>query len=377
MTIEVGRLRDQLAHVEQSLRDEAVARRQELAAQRVELATQATGARQSLEAIRGTVDVKLTSIQAATEAKLEQVRVTVDEKLSSTLSTRLGESFKIVGDRLEAVQSGLGEMRTLAGNVTDLRRVMTNVKTRGVWGEVQLANLLEQIFPRDHYEVNFKPKSRAGETVEFALRLPGADSEHPVYLPIDSKFPLEDFQRLVDAAELGDVEGVKAARKGLEAAICKAAKDISDKYIAVPTTTNFAVLFLPTEALYAEVIKMPGLMESLLREYKVVVQGPSNFAAFAMALLLGFKTLALQQRSADIAQLLGAVKADFGKFGDLLGKVEEKLDDAKVSIGKARHRSVQIVRKLGKVQELPGPQAMLLLPDPAGDPDAVLDLDQD
>ncbi len=337
------------------------------------LAAQSQATSENVEKLRATVEVKLTSIQQASESKLEQMRATVDEKLSSTLNTRLGESFKLVSDRLEAVQAGFGEMKNLAGNVTDLRRVMTNVKTRGVWGEVQLANLLEQIFTAEQYTANFKPKPRSGEVVEFALRLPGPEgTDQPVYLPIDSKFPIEDYQRLVDAAEAGDVEGVKAAQKGLENRIYGCAKDIRDKYIAPPTTTNFAVLFLPTEALYAEVVKMPGLIETLTRDYKVLIQGPTNFSAFAMALLMGFRTLAIQKRSADIANLLGAIKTDFTKFGDLLGKVEDKLDAAKKELAGARSRSTQITKKLSKVEALPSDQATLLLPDPSTDPDALL-----
>ena len=326
------------------------------------------------ERLRIAVEVKLASIQSAADAKLEQMRITVDEKLSSTLSTRLGESFKQVSDRLEAVQQGFGEMKSLAGNVTDLRRVMTNVKTRGVWGEVQLGNLLEQLFPPSQYETNFKPKPRSGETVEFALKLPGPEGAgEPVYLPIDSKFPIEDYQRLVTASEAGDVEAVKAAQKALENRIYGCAADIRDKYIAVPTTTNFAVLFLPTEALYAEVIKMPGMMEDLIRTYKVVVQGPTPFSAFVMALLMGFRTLSIQKRSAEIDKLLGAVRTDFGKFTDLLGKVEDKLDDAKTTIGKARQRSTQIVKKLGRVEFLPEEESKLILPDPNFDPDAIVE----
>lgn len=338
-----------------------------------QLANQGKDSGENMDKLRADVENKLTSIQAAADAKLEQMRATVDEKLSSTLNTRLGESFKLVSDRLEAVQTGLGEMKSLAGNVTDLRRMMTNVKTRGVWGEVQLANLLDQIFTQDQYEANFKPKARGGETVEFALKLPGPeDRDGPVFLPIDSKFPTEDFQRLSEAADTGDVEGVKLAKRALENRIYNCAKDIRDKYIAVPTTTNFAVLFLPTEALYAEVIKIPGLMECLTRDYKVVLQGPATFTAFAMALLMGFRTLAIQKRSADIANLLGAIKSDFSKFADLLGKVEERLDDAKTNVGKARQRSAQIVRKLERVEELPQEHAKLLLPDPSFDPDSVV-----
>lgn len=345
-----------------------------------QLTHQGREAKETVDALRSTVELKLTGIQNTADARLEQMRATVDEKLSGTLNTRLGESFKMVSERLEAVQSGLGEMRSLAGNVTDLRRVLGNVKTRGVWGEVQLGNLLEQLFAPDQYETNFRPKPRSAEAVEFALRLPGpelgaiaggsAAADGFVYLPIDSKFPIEDFQRLIEAADRGDADGVRDARKQLETRIYACAKDIRDKYINVPTTTGFAVLFLPTESLHAEVLRIPGLLEEITREYKVIVQGPSTFSAFAMALLMGFRTLAIQKRSADIANLLGAIKNDFGKFADLLAKVEEKLDDAKSNIGKARVRSNQIVRKLGKVEELPAEQARLLLPDPSADLDS-------
>ncbi len=336
-----------------------------------QLAHQTRESGESIERLRTTVEVKLASIQAAADAKLEEMRVTVDEKLSNTLTARLGESFRLVSDRLEAVQSGFGEMRSLAGNVTDLRRIMTNVKTRGVWGEVQLANLLGQLFTEAQYERNYRPRPRSQESVEFALRLPGPDADSgPVYLPVDSKFPIEDYQRLVEASEAGDVEGVRAATRALEVRIEGCARDIRDKYVHPPATTNFAVLFLPTEALYAEVAKMPGLIERLQRDCRVTVTGPTTFSAFAMSLLMGFSTLAIQRRSADIAKLLGAVKTDFGKFGELLVKVESKLDDAKDSIEKARGRSDQIVRKLARVDELPADEARLLLPEPGADPDS-------
>lgn len=374
-------LRDQLAATRTEITGAVAALSKENAtnlagiAERVatQLTVQTRESGENMERLRSTVEVKLASIQSAADAKLEQMRVTVDEKLSSTLNARLGESFKLVSERLEAVQSGFGEMKSLAGNVTDLRRLMTNVKTRGVWGEVQLANLLEQLFSCEQYERNFRPRPRSAEAVEFALKLPGTDANSgPVYLPIDSKFPVEDFQRLVDATERGDLEATKESQRAIESRIYACAKDIRDKYINPPVTTNFAVLFLPTEALYAEVIKIPGLIEALTREYKVIVQGPTTFSALSMALLMGFSTLAIQRRSADIAKLLGAVKTDFGKFADLLGKVEEKLDDAKDNIGKARHRSVQIVRKLDKVAELPAEESRLLLPDPTLDPDAMI-----
>jgi DNA recombination protein RmuC len=337
-----------------------------------QMAQEASASAASGEKLRASVELKLGQIQSAAETRLEQMRATVDEKLSSTLSTRLGESFKQVSDRLEAVQQGFGEMRSLAGNVVDLRRVMTNVKTRGVWGEVQLGNLLSQLFPPSQYEANFKPRPRSGEVVEFAIKLPGPDGHgDPVFLPIDSKFPLEDYQRLVAASETADATAQRAAQKALENRIYACATDIRAKYIVPPTTTNFAVLFLPTEALYAEVIQIPGLLEDLTRNYKVIVQGPTTFSAFAMALLMGFRTLSIQKRSAEIDKLLGAVRTDFGKFSDLLGKVEEKLDEAKTNLSKARGRSHQIVRKLSRVEALPEEQTALLLPDPSLDPDAL------
>lgn len=363
-------VRNSVGALQRALSDELAKGRSETTAAVNELTA---STRLSIEGIGTTVDNKLQTIQAASEAKLEQVRATVDEKLSSTLHTRLSESFRHVGDRLESVQSGLADVRSLASNVTDLRKLMTNVKTRGIWGEVQLGHLLDQMFTPDQYEANYKPRPRSGEMVEFALRLPGTSGhDSPIYLPIDSKFPVEDFQRLSEAADLGDEDAIKGSVAALEARIHECARDIRDKYIVVPATTNFAVLFLPIESLYSEVLKCPGLVEAVLRQYRVIIQGPSNFAGFAMSLLMGFRTLAIQRRSADISNLLGAVKTDFGKFSELLGKVEERLDDAKSNIGKARHRSAQIVRKLGKVEALPTEQVELLLPDPATDPDGII-----
>jgi DNA recombination protein RmuC len=326
------------------------------------------------EKLRTSVETRLVAIQSAADAKLEQMRLTVDDKLSSTLSHRLGESFKLVSDRLEAVQQGFGEMKSLAGNVTDLRRIMENVKTRGIWGEVQLGHLLEQLFSPQQYEVNFRPRPRSGEVVEFAIKLPGTEASEPVYLPIDSKFPLEDYLRIVQASEAGQSQALQSAQKELEKRIYSCATDIRNKYIVPPATTNFAVLFLPTEALYAEVIKIPGLLEDLTRNYKVIVQGPTTFSAFVMALLMGFRTLSIQKRSSEIDKLLGAIRQDFGKFTDLLGKVEEKLDDAKTNIGKARLRGSQIVRRLGKVELLPEEQTAQVLPDPERDPDVPPEL---
>jgi len=353
-------LRAGISDMQRTLLDELSKGRTETASAVTQLAA---STKQGIDAIGGTV-----------EARLELMRATVDEKLSVTLDTRLAATFKQVGDRLEAVQTGLVEMRSLAGDVSDLRRVMVNVKARGTWGEVQLGNILEQIFAQDQYEKDFKPRQRGAEVVEYAIRLPGPDAE-PVYLPIDSKFPIEDYLRLVEAAEAADKAGVESARTALGNRIWGCAKDIHHKYIAVPRTTNFAVLFLPTEALYAEVVRLPGVVEEIQNKYRVTVQGPSTFAAFANALLMGFRTVALQKRSAEVGKLLGAVRTDFGKFADLLGKVEERLDQAKERLGDARKRSTQIVKKLGKVEALPEGETAELLPDPAFDIDAIEEID--
>ncbi|HYD02215.1 MAG TPA: DNA recombination protein RmuC [Phycisphaerales bacterium] len=330
-----------------------------------------------LDKLRTRVEDRLSMIQQSNDQKLEQMRATVDEKLQSTLEKRLGESFKQVADRLDGVQKGFGEMQALAGNVTDLRRVMTNVKTRGTWGEVQLCNLLEQLFASTQYVANFKPK-RSGEMVEFALRLPGGasgGSDEPIYLPIDSKFPVEDFQRLSAAAEVGDPVAVAAARKALENRIYQCAADIKNKYINVPVTTDFAILFLPTESLHAEVLRIDGLCECLQRDYRVTITGPTTFAAFATALLVGFQTLKIQKSTAAVGKLLGQVRTDFSKFADLLESVEDKLDSAKRTVGDARHRSDMIVTRLARADGLePAPSPALngqiepsLLPAPTDD----------
>jgi DNA recombination protein RmuC len=318
-----------------------------------------------LDRLKGAVEMKLMQIQTDNSAKLEEMRKTVDEKLQGTLDKRLGESFKLVSERLELVQKGLGEMQTLATGVGDLKKVLTNVKTRGTWGEMQLGNLLEQILTQDQYARNVKTNPAGSELVEFAIKLPGRDEDgdKPVWLPIDAKFPKEDYERLVDASERSDVEAVEQAAKSLEARVRSQARDIRDKYIAEPHTTNFGLLYLPTEGLYAEVLRRPGLADSLQREYRIVVVGPTTLAALLNSLQMGFRTLAIQQRSSEVWKVLGAVKTDFGKFGDLLDSIKKKLDETGNTIEKAAHRSRQLEKKLKKVEALPVVETAELLAD--------------
>ena len=318
-----------------------------------------------LDQLKGAVETKLTQIQTDNSTKLEEMRKTVDEKLQGTLEKRLGESFKMVSDRLEQVHKGLGEMQTLATGVGDLKKVLTNVKTRGTWGEMQLGNLLEQILTQDQYARNVRTNPAGSELVEFAIKLPGRDEDgdKPVWLPIDAKFPKEDYERLVDASERSDVEAVEQAAKSLEARVRSQARDIRDKYIAEPHTTNFGLLYLPTEGLYAEVLRRPGLADSLQREYRIVVVGPTTLAALLNSLQMGFRTLAIQQRSSEVWKVLGAVKTDFGKFGDLLDSIKKKLDETGNTIEKAAHRSRQLEKKLKKVEALPVVETAELLAD--------------
>jgi DNA recombination protein RmuC len=314
--------------------------------------------------LRATVDDRLRELQADNAAKLDEMRKTVDERLESTLEKRLGESFKQVSERLEAVHQGLGEMQVLAAGVGDLKKVLTNVKTRGTWGEVQLSALLEQILTLDQYEANACCKVGSAERVEFAVRLPGRDGAEGdvVFLPIDAKFPVEDYQRLVDASELGDVAGVEAAGKQLEARVKAAGKDIQAKYLNPPRTTDFGIMFLPTEGLYAEVLRRPGLVDSLQNDCRVVVAGPTTLAALLNSLQMGFRTLAIERRSSEVWQLLGAVKTQFGKFGDVLDQVHKKLDQASNTIEDAARKSRTIEGRLRNVEGLPVEAAQVLLP---------------
>ena len=309
-----------------------------------------------IEKLRNTLDAQLKSLQEANEKKLDQMRQVVDEKLQNTLEKRLAESFKIVSERLEAVQRGLGEMQSLATGVGDLKRVLTNVKTRGTWGEVQLGALLEQILTPDQYAKNVQTREGSRETVEYAIRLPGAgnDSRAAVcWLPIDSKFPQEDYLRLVSAADAADVDAVEKATSSLIRAVQNSAKEIAEKYLDPPGTTDFAIMFLPTEGLYAEILRQPGLMEKLQQTFRVVVAGPTTLSAILSSLRMGFRTLAIEKRSSEVWHVLAAVKTEFGKFGDVLAKVKNHLDAASNTIDQTGVRTRAMTRKLRAVEQLP------------------------
>ena len=317
---------------------------------------------QKLETLRTAVEGKLQSIQDDNAKQLEQMRHTVEEKLEGTLEKRLGESFRQVSERLEQVHRGLGEMQTLATGVGDLKKVLTNVKTRGTWGEVQLGAMLEQVLNPDQFAANVSTKGNA-ERVEYAIRLPGAsdDREETVWLPVDAKFPIEDYQRLIDAQDNGDVDGVESAGKQLEVRVRASARDICDKYLNPPATTDFGILFLPIEGLFAEVIRRPGLTEAIQRDCRVIIAGPTTLWSILNSLQMGFRTLAIQKRSSEVWNLLAAVKTEWTKYGDVLDMVHKKLNQASETIEKAKVRSRVIGRKLKDVQELPpGTNATLL-----------------
>ena len=310
---------------------------------------------EKFDAMRATVDSRLRELQEDNSKKLEQMRAVVDEKLQLTLETRIGESFKQVSERLEQVYKGLGEMRSLAAGVGDLKKVLTNVKTRGTWGEIQLGNILEQILTQDQYEVNVATKKNSDDRVEFAVKLPGkgVDKEQIVWMPIDSKFPQEDYQRLLDAQELAEKELAEKSIKNLEMRIKAEAKKIKEKYLDPPNTTDFGIMFLPVEGLYAEVLRRPGLSDFLQREYRITVTGPTTLAALLNSLHMGFRTLAVEKRSSEVWELLAKVKTEFGKFGDMLAKTKKKLQEAANNIDRAEIRTRVIEGKLKKVQELP------------------------
>lgn len=316
-----------------------------------------------LAEVRAAVETRLAALQEGNEKKLEQMRATVDEKLHATLEQRLGESFKQVAERLEQVHKGLGEMQTLARDVGSLNRVLTNVKTRGVFGEVQLGGLLEQVFTPDQYAVNVATVPGSGERVEFAIRLPGQRQDGaPLWLPIDAKFPREDYDRLLDAHERADAPAMEMAAKAIETRLKLEARSIRDKYLAPPHTTDFGILFLPTEGLYAEALRRPGLVEALQREHKVMLAGPTTLLATLTSLQMGFRTLALEQRSVEVWEVLGAVKTEFGKFGEVLAKTKKKLDEASHTIEQAQTRTNVMNRRLKAVEALPDARAALLLP---------------
>lgn len=302
--------------------------------------------------IRGTLEAQLKTLREDNGKQLEKMRATVDEKLQATLETRLGQSFKLVSERLEAVQRGLGEMQSLATGVGDLKRVLTNVKTRGTFGEVQLGALLEQLLTRDQYDSNVATVAGSVERVEFAVRLPGANRDEQVWLPIDAKFPHEDYERLLDAQERADTEAASIASAALERRVRDEAKAIRAKYVAPPQTTEFAILFLPTEGLYAEVIRRPGLFETLQREHRVTVAGPTTLSALLNSLQMGFRTLAIEKRSSEVWQLLGAVKSEFGKFAGILEKAEKQIGTVGRSIGEAGRKTRTIERRLRDVESL-------------------------
>ncbi len=332
-------------------------------AQHQQLSQLAEGNERRLAEVRATLEQKLKDIEVNNATKLEEMRRTVDEKLHATLEQRLGESFKLVSDRLEQVHRGLGEMQTLAAGVGDLKRVLTNVKTRGIWGEVQLQALLEQLLTPEQFAKNVATKPGSAERVEFAIVLPGqtGDINKPVWLPIDAKFPREDYERLLDAQERADPTAVEEASKALETRIRLEAKTIADKYLAPPHTTDFALLFLPTEGLYAEVLRRPGLSDLLQREYRVTVAGPTTLTALLNSLQMGFRTLAIERRSSEVWQVLGAVKTEFMKFGDVLAKTKSQLETVTRSIDKAEVRTRAMARQLKAVEALPGEQAVELL----------------
>ncbi len=308
---------------------------------------------EKLESIRKTVETRLESLQKDNAEKLEKMRSTVDEKLQSTLEKRLSQSFKVVSERLEMVHKGLGEMQNLATDVSDFKRVLTNVKTRGTWGEVQLENLLEQVFIKDHYEKQVRVNPKSSEVVDFAIKLPDKSSANGfIYLPIDSKFPLEDYQRLVVAQEKGDAVLAAAAQKAMVARVKIEAKSIKNKYIAPPKTTDFAVLYVPTEGMFAEILREPGLFEMLQSEYRVTIAGPTTIAAILSSYQLGFRTLAIAEQTGQVWELLTGIKGEFGKFGDLLDKTREKLVQATKNIDTASTKSRTIERQLNKVQVL-------------------------
>jgi DNA recombination protein RmuC len=319
--------------------------REEIGRNRDETARETRAGREELQRA-------FTALKTETERKLEQIRGTVDEKLQETLERRLGESFKSVSERLEQVHKGLGEMQALAAGVGDLKRVLSNVKVRGTWGEVQLRMLLEQLLSPEQWAENVATAG-ASERVEFAIRLPGAERNGCVWLPVDAKFPQEDYIRLAEASERGDAEAIEVSARALETRVRQCARDVAAKYVAPPATTDFAILYLPTEGLYAEVLRRPGLAEGLQRELRIVIAGPTTFAALLNSLQMGFRTLAIQQRSGEVWELLGVVKTEFDRYADVLARVQKKLQEANntVETGLTRTRAIQ--RKLRDVQELP------------------------
>jgi len=376
---QIDSFRTQLAAMQQQVSDALQGATHQLAqqsqaardAQDAALRRLADSLGEQLRALSEANERRLGALQEGNERKLEQMRATVDEKLHATLEQRLAESFKQVAERLEAVHQGLGDMRNLARDVGSLNRVLTNVKTRGIFGEVQLAALLEQVFTPEQYARNVATVPGSAERVEFAVRLPGQrDDGLPLWLPIDAKFPREDYERLLEAHERADAAALEVAAKGIELRLRLEARTIRDKYLAPPHTTDFAILFVPTEGLYAEALRRPGLVEAMQREHKVMLAGPTTLLATLSSLQMGFRTLALEKRSAEVWEVLGAVKTEFGKFGEVLRKTREKLHQAADTISAAETRTRQMGRALKSVEALPEARALQLLPG-APDEDAA------
>jgi DNA recombination protein RmuC len=361
-------LRDDIVNSENSLRGEFARNREESQRSakegREELSKSLLSFETRLDKIRDSVENKIRQLQEGNEKKLEEMRATVDEKLSATIEKRFNASFNMISERLEQVHKGLGEMQNLATGVGDLKKVLTNVKTRGNMGEIQLGALLEETFSPEQYERNAAVKKDSQERVEFAIRLPGRDTDSPVLLPIDSKFPNEDYQRLLEAYEgvaNTDAKHIEDTQRQFEISVKKCAKDIRDKYLNPPMTTDFGIMFVPTEGLYAEIMRRTGLFEFVRREYNVTIVGPTNLSAFLSSLRMGFRTLAIEKRSSEVWQLLSAVKTEFGKFGTVLEQTQKKLQEAANKIGEARTRTSVLERKLKDVEALPQAQAQTLI----------------
>lgn len=361
-----GDIHTQLTAMSQALKDQ-------LAANTRQLTELMASQQHSAEVLRGALNERLAAIQSDNATKLEEMRRTVDEKLHATLEQRLGESFKLVSERLEQVHKGLGEMQTLAGSVGDLKRVMTNVKTRGTWGEMQLAALIDNVLTAEQYARNVKTVPGSDELVEFAIRLPGKSEEAPVWLPVDSKYPVEHYQRLLDAQDAADKGAIHAAGNAFETSIRHEAKKIYTKYVAPPHTTDFAVLYLPTEGLFAEVMRRPGLVEAVQNDCRVMITGPANFAAMLSSLQMGFKTLAIEKRSSEVWGVLGQVKTEFGRFGEIVEATRKSIDAAAKKFEQVDVRTRAIQRKLRDVQELPAPEVAVLGTDAPGDNTATED----
>ena len=360
---QIDSFRTQLAQTQQQM-EAALRRSGDLLVEQLQRLNESHERRQA--EMRQIVEQRLSALQEGNEKKLDQMRATVDEKLHATLEQRLGESFKQVAERLEQVHKGLGDMQALARDVGSLNRVLTNVKTRGVYGEVQLAGLLEQVLTPEQYAANVETVPGSGARVEFAIRLPGrapaGEEAQPLWLPIDAKFPREDYERLLDAQERADAKAAELASAAIEARLRLEARTIREKYIAAPYTTDFAILFVPTESLYAEVLRRPGLAEALQREHRIILAGPTTLLATLNSLQMGFRTLALERRSAEVWQVLGAVKTEFQKFGDILAKTKKKLQEASNTIDTAETRTRAMERRLRGVEALPQTEARQLLP---------------